>query len=277
MKKSDAQLIEKYQKLYFDDPTSNAFAPLSEAYRKAGMLKEARDLCQKGLDHNPHFAGGHVAMARSLIDLNQLSTAIEHLTTAVRLAPENLLAHELLGQSYLQSQKPKAALSAFKMLLFVAPEHEDAQEIVKKLESITADEYEEDTFQMKPLAGAQKNWYIDDLQVADSYEATKEEKRDFHMERVLERLISLADAYMVRNDIENATEVLKRAESQYGPDPELVKRLNLIHSRQLDMLEEQLEAEDIKPLEPRVKLYGGKKVKRLQNALKNITKNRKEQ
>lgn len=277
MKKSDAELIERYQKLYFEDPTSNAFAPLSEAYRKAGMIKEAHELCQSGLQHNPNFAGGHVAMARVLLEMNHKKEAVEHLEKATRLAPENLLAHELLGQTYLQLKKPKAALRSYKMLLFIAPENDHVQETVKKLESLTADEYDDDTFQMKPLSKAQDNWYLNDLEVADEYDATDDEKMDFHTQRVLERLISLADAYIVRNDIENATEVLKRAEKQFGSDSEVIKRLKLIHSRHLSMLEEKHNIEELKPMTAQVNVYGGKKVERLQSALKRITKNRKEQ
>lgn len=246
MDEINAEFIERYQRLYEADPRSRIFAPLAEAYRKMGMLKEARDVAESGVGHNPGFAGGRVALGRILYDLNQLEAAARELKKATELAPENILAQQILAECYLKLKKPKDALKSYKMLLFLNPENEKAQRAVKRLESLTADEYEEEIFAMKPLKGAVKSWSEFDLdfQGADAEveraptslgtganTSVAQQKQKF-----LDRVLSLADAYIVRNDAERAIETLQEAERLLGPDPEVIKRLRLLHNRQLDQV-----------------------------------------
>ena len=81
------QLIEKYQILYEKDPQSKVFAPLSEAYRKMGLLKEALQLALDGVKLHPNFSSGRVALARALLDGNQVEPALAHLKKATELSP----------------------------------------------------------------------------------------------------------------------------------------------------------------------------------------------
>jgi len=65
-----------------------------------------------------------------------------------------------------------------------------------------------------------------------------EEERKVKRAYVLERFISLADAFIVRNDIDRAIDTLNEAEKRIGPNPEIIKRLKLIHHRQIDQMGE---------------------------------------
>jgi len=49
------ELIEKYQIQLEKDPKSQVFAPLSEAYRKMGLLEEAFRIAVRGVQFNPQF------------------------------------------------------------------------------------------------------------------------------------------------------------------------------------------------------------------------------
>ncbi len=160
---------------------------------------------------NPDFAGGHVAFAKVSLDLNDPASALSHLEKATKLSPDNLLAHSLLGETLILLRRPKDALSAFKMVLFLNPGDAKALASVRKWEFLTADEYSDDVFSMQPL-----------------FEKSKT-KRERDVE--LERAVSLADAYTVRNDLDQALSVLEDAIQVMGPLPEIEKRHRLLQIR----------------------------------------------
>src|SRR5262245_9775147 len=146
-----AELIERYQLLLQKDPKSQVFAPLTEAYRKMGLLEEAFRIAVRGVQFNPNFSGGRIALAKVFLDRDNLAAAVDELEKAAELSSDNILAHQLLAECYLRSKRPKDALKSFKMVLFLAPSNDKAAKAVKKLESLTADEYDDDLFEMKPL------------------------------------------------------------------------------------------------------------------------------
>ncbi len=229
MQEIQPELIEKYQILLQKDPKSQVFAPLTEAYRKMGLLEEAFRIAVRGVQFNPQFGGGRMALAKVFIDRDNVSGALEELERAVDLSPDNILAHLLLGECYLKTKRPKDALRSFKMVLFLAPNNEKALKAVRKLESLTADEYEEDLFEMKqlPQAGELSSEKITALKPIAHGGLTSE----------LERVLSLSDAYIVRGDMDKALEVLKRGEDSFAAHPELVKRLKLVNQRGMDSSE----------------------------------------
>ncbi len=216
------EFIERYQLLLEEDPKSKVFAPLAEAYRKMGLLKEALQICTQGVQYHPDFSGGRVALARVLIDSGDISTAIEQLQKAVDLAPENVLAQMILGDCLMRMKNPKEALKAYKMVLFLNPRHDRAQRAIRKLESLTADEYDEDIFALRSL-----------------HPNTLQEEAALPLEplppsraiRNLDRYVSLADAFLVRNDFDRAQQVLLEAQQNLGPHPEIERRLKLLSLR----------------------------------------------
>lgn len=236
----DQGLIEKYQGMLLKDPASKVFAPLVEAYRKMGWLKEARETCEQGLQHNPHFAGGYVAMAKVAIDEEKHEEASHHLKKAVELSPENLLAHQLLAESYLRLKMAKEALRSYKMVLFLNPENEKAQKAVKRLESLTADEYEDDLFSMQPLGSAAKKIEVDEAPLLEPLAPAPSKTPP--SSKNLERYLSLADAFMVRGDHDKAFSTLEEAQRDFGDLRDIIKRFRLLQSRT-----ETDEAPDEKP------------------------------
>lgn len=220
------ELIEKYQILLQKDPKSQVFAPLTEAYRKMGLLEEAFRIAVRGVQFNPNFGGGRIALAKVFLDRDNLPGAVEELEKAVDLSPDNILAHSLLGECFLKSKRPKDALRSFKMVLFLAPTNEKAIRAVRKLESLTADEYEEDLFEMKQLP------QVDQPQMERAQQLKPLQQTGVSTE--LDRILSLADAYIVRNDLDKALAVLKEGEYSFGSNPELIKRMKLVNQRTFD-------------------------------------------
>lgn len=256
------ELVEKYQILLQKDPKSQVFAPLSEAYRKMGLVEEAFRIAVRGVQFNPQFAGGRIALAKIFIDRDNLQGAIDELEKAVELSPDNILAHSLLAESYLRIKMPKSALRSFKMVLFLAPTNEKAQKAVRKLESLTADEYEEDLFEMKPLP------HMDALgtEVITPIKPVEGERGWSEFDRAL----SLADAYIVRNDTGKAHEVLRQAEINFGAHPELIKRFKLVNQRHLDTDELSITSPPPPPPPNRQQMLLDSKIQMLQGLLARV-------
>src|SRR3954463_4792409 len=93
--------IYSFLKKYQDDPSSRVFAPLAEAYRKAGLVNEAIEIAREGLKMHPRFMGGRVALARALFDKKQYQEVVEELSPIVQDIPDNLVAQKLLAESCL--------------------------------------------------------------------------------------------------------------------------------------------------------------------------------
>lgn len=132
--KNFSPLIYDYLKKYQEDPTSRVFAPLAEAYRKAGLLDEAIEIAREGLRVHPNFVGGRVALARALFEKRQYDDVVNELGIVVREVPDNLVAQRLLAESCLMLGRVSEALSAFKMLLYFNPGDNETARVVAELE-----------------------------------------------------------------------------------------------------------------------------------------------
>jgi tetratricopeptide (TPR) repeat protein len=244
MSKIDASLLEQYQQLLQKDPSSQVFAPLAEGYRERGMLKEAEKILRDGLKKHPSMVTGLVVFAKVLRDLGDFNGALQQLDAALSAAPENLLAYQLRAETYLQLKKPKEALKSFKMLLFLNPQHQKAQAAIKKLESLTADEYDEELFKMTKLTVATEASTVGknprELQPQFFSNANApvvaSKNADQVMDKAqkyLERALSLIDAFIVRNDLDKAKILLEDAKKEFGDHIELAKRLRSLQVRYL--------------------------------------------
>ncbi len=127
--------IYHYLKKYQADPRSRVFAPLAEAYRKAGLLDEAIEICRDGIRYHPNFIGGRVALARALFDKGDYEATVKELSPVVIDAPDNLVAQKILAESCLILGKLAEALAAYKVLLFFMPKDEEIAKLVQELES----------------------------------------------------------------------------------------------------------------------------------------------
>jgi tetratricopeptide (TPR) repeat protein len=135
LKKSHSPVIYGYLKKYQEDPTSRVFAPLAEAYRKAGLIDEAIEIAREGLRVHPNFVGGRVALARALFDKQLYQEVIAELSGVIQDVPDNLVAQRLLAESYLMLGRIAEALACYKMLLYFAPADMETAQIVQELEN----------------------------------------------------------------------------------------------------------------------------------------------
>lgn len=133
--RNQSPLIYGYLKRYQDDPNSRVFAPLAEAYRKAGLVDEAIDIAREGLKVHPSFVGGRVALGRALFDKRMYKDVVDELAPITREVPDNLVAQRLLAESSLMLGRIADALGAYKMLLFFNPNDKETAQIVFELEA----------------------------------------------------------------------------------------------------------------------------------------------
>jgi tetratricopeptide (TPR) repeat protein len=254
------ELIEKYQLLLDKDPKSQVFAPLTEAYRKMGLLEEAFRIAVRGVQFNPNFSGGRIALAKVFLERDNLSAALDELEKSVELSSDNILAHQLLAECYLRVKRPKEALKSFKMVLYLAPTNEKAGKAVKKLEALTADEYDDDLFEMRALGD------MDGPRTEES--GSLKPLAPMALSGDLERSLSLIDAYIVRNDIDKAVATLNETQLHFGQHPELMKRLNLVNQRSQENTDSKVKADDRLPNRKDEAL--DRKIRVLRNLLSHI-------
>lgn len=128
-------LLVKYLKMFQDDPSSRIFAPLSECYRKIGLVDEAIEICKEGLAVHPDFLGGRIALARAYADKKMYVQVREILGPLIDRIPDNLVAQRLLAESCLVLGYVKEALTAYKMLLYFNPGDRDSAALIQELET----------------------------------------------------------------------------------------------------------------------------------------------
>jgi tetratricopeptide (TPR) repeat protein len=259
----NAEYVERCQLEYARNPQSRIFAPLAEAYRKLGLLGEALRACESGLQYHPDFAGGRVVYAKCLLDRAAFAEALAQLEKAAEASPDNLLAHSLMAETLLQLRRPKDALRAFKMTLFLNPQDERARQAVRKWEFLTADEYDADLFVMDSIGAAAglsaanapqpqaegAPGLVPPLKAGEASDRIAQAPPAMPppaLERELERSLSLADAFTVRNNLDSAMQVLRTARERLGPLPEIENRLALL-LRRAQVLEDEA-PQPIRPL-----------------------------
>lgn len=225
MSKVDVGMIEKFQIALQKDPNSQVFATLAEAYREMHMLKEAEAVVRNGMWRHPNFVGGLVTFAKIMRDLGNFQESLAPLKKAAQLAPENILAHQLMAEVYLASKQPKDSLKAYKMVLFLNPKSKAAQNAVSKLESLTADDYDDEVFEMTRLQNVQMSPVV--KPASPNHETTAVQNSP----RALERMLSLIDAFIVRNDLEKAHLLLKDTIIEFGEHPEIQRRMRSLQIR----------------------------------------------
>lgn len=128
-------MIYEYLRRWQEDPTSRVFAPLAEAYRKAGMVDEAIEIAKDGVRIHPNYLGGRVALARALFDRQRYHEVIDQLEMPMQNAPDNLAGQRLLAESFLMTGRVAEALTSYKLLLYFAPMDAEAAKMVKELET----------------------------------------------------------------------------------------------------------------------------------------------
>ena len=120
--------IEKLEKRWAENPKGRNFAPLADAYRKAGELDRAIELCKSGLERHPDYVSAHIVYGRCLVDQRQDIAAGEVFQKVLTLDPENILALRVLAEICERGKRFEEAVGWLTKLLAVDPMNGDAAE-----------------------------------------------------------------------------------------------------------------------------------------------------
>ena len=90
-----ASAIRRYEERLARDPASLAFAPLADAYRKAGRTREAINLCREGLGRFPHYTTARLILAKAHLDDGNSEAALAELGIILQASPKDAQAHRL--------------------------------------------------------------------------------------------------------------------------------------------------------------------------------------
>ena len=118
--------IEKLEARYRENPKGRNFAPLADAYRKAGLIDNAIDLCQSGLQNHPDYVSGHIVHGRCLVDKKDDSGADAVFRRVLDLDPENILALKVLAEISERNERFAAAVEWLNRLLLADPMNGEA-------------------------------------------------------------------------------------------------------------------------------------------------------
>lgn len=117
--------ISKLTKALVKDPRSKVFLQLAEEYLKAGMVEEAVPVLTEGLKHYPTFVTARVMLGRAYHQLGDKTKARAMLEDAIRMSPENLVAHRTLARIYVEEGALEKAAKSCTVVLAANPKDEE--------------------------------------------------------------------------------------------------------------------------------------------------------
>ena len=123
--------ISKCQKILDEDPNSQIFAALAEAFRKKGELDKAFQVCQNGLRIHPSYGSAHLVMAKVNLDRGQYDWAEIEAQKAAEIDGYTRAVELLLAEVYIYKGEFSAAIKMLKRLHEADPQN---TQITKLLE-----------------------------------------------------------------------------------------------------------------------------------------------
>ncbi|HXI34745.1 MAG TPA: tetratricopeptide repeat protein [Gemmatimonadales bacterium] len=130
--------IEKLERRYAENPKGRNFAPLADAYRKAGQLDQAIELCKSGLERHPDYVSAYIVYGRCLVDKKDDTGADEVFHKVLTLDPENIIALRVLGEIAERNSRFDQAVEWLGRLLNADPMNGDAAEALARMKTKAA-------------------------------------------------------------------------------------------------------------------------------------------
>ncbi|HEV2670120.1 MAG TPA: tetratricopeptide repeat protein [Gemmatimonadales bacterium] len=124
--------IEKLEARFNDNPKGRNFAPLADAYRKAGLIDNAIALCQNGLLLHPDYVSAHIVYARCLVDKKDDPAAQGVFKRVLELDGENIIALRALADLAERNGRSEEEVEWLSRLLNADPMNGDAAEALTR-------------------------------------------------------------------------------------------------------------------------------------------------
>jgi hypothetical protein len=127
--------IDELRRRLERDPGSRLFAQLAEEYRKAGNHADAIRIARTGLAQHPSYPSARLTLGRALLDSGDAAGARAELETALREAPDNILASRFLGLALEALGELGPALLQLQKTLKMAPGDRQLESQIAALET----------------------------------------------------------------------------------------------------------------------------------------------
>jgi len=157
---------------YREAPDSHVFAPLADACRKAGMLDEAVEICDRGVAARPNYTSGHVVRGKCYFDKGDKVIAEQSFRRVLVLDQKNLVALKYIGLILAERGDAESAREYFQDILVLDPGDKEIKVKLEEIEAIAAkdddsetpfrvsgdeevsdlDDFEDDRFEGPPIA-----------------------------------------------------------------------------------------------------------------------------
>ncbi|MFZ5441521.1 MAG: tetratricopeptide repeat protein [Myxococcota bacterium] len=114
-------MIEKYEQMLAQDPSSTVFVELARAYLDRGDNEKAIVVCQQGVGHHPGSIVGRVLWGKALINAGKAADAMKQFDLAVNIDRENPHAYNLIGEALLRKGLYRSALPILRKAAALQP------------------------------------------------------------------------------------------------------------------------------------------------------------
>lgn len=125
--------IEKLERRYAENPDGRYFAPLADAYRKAGQVDRALELVRAGIDKHADYLSAHIVLGRCLLDKLDDEGAGQAFQRVLTLDSENIIALKSLAEIEERKGDMVAARQWLQQLLHIDPMNADAEADLTRL------------------------------------------------------------------------------------------------------------------------------------------------
>jgi tetratricopeptide (TPR) repeat protein len=128
-----AGTIRRYEERLAKDPASLAFAPLADAYRKAGRIGEAIRLCREGLGRFPQYGTARLILAKALLDNGDPEGALAEVRVTLEKSPRDAEAQRLASELYRRAGRLEEALDHLRQAVKLDPGDRESRALLEVL------------------------------------------------------------------------------------------------------------------------------------------------
>lgn len=123
--------IAKCEKILAENPNSQIFAALADAYRRKGQLDKALEISRNGLKLHANYGSAHLVMAKIHMDRQMYELAEKELEEAIRLDGRTRATELLLCEIFIHKKKVSEALSILEKLHITDPENQEVKYLLE--------------------------------------------------------------------------------------------------------------------------------------------------
>ncbi|HXX29836.1 MAG TPA: tetratricopeptide repeat protein [Myxococcaceae bacterium] len=131
-------LVERYEEILAQDPTSHLFVELANSLVEQGDNARALAVCQQGVLHNQSSVAGRVVWGKALINLGRPAEAMEQFDRAVAVNRDDPYAYHLICEVLLSKGLYRSALPLLRKASVLAPDDDELKSWLEQTQGALA-------------------------------------------------------------------------------------------------------------------------------------------